>query len=197
MAELADGYHSLGPGKIASVVTTLEMTRRPAPRDLVVPGLVLRAVVRPEPAWYRTLYRRVGAEWLWFSRLAMSVAELQTIIEATGVEVYAVELDGAEVGLLELDFRAEGACELAFFGLTGAARGRGAGRWLMERALELAWRRPVRRVWVHTCTLDHPAALGFYERSGFVAVSRQVEIADDPRTLGLLAPTDAPQVPLI
>lgn len=57
----------------------------------------------------------------------------------------------------------------------------GAGRWLMNRALELAWSHPVDRVWVHTCTFDHPSAPAFYQRSGFRAFRRQIEIADDPR----------------
>ena len=70
---------------------------------------------------------------------------------------------------------------VAFFGVTADLIGGGAGRWLMNRALELAWSRQVSRVWVHTCTLDHPSALAFYQRSGFRAFRQQVEIADDPR----------------
>ena len=88
-------------------------------------------------------------------------------------------------------------CELVFFGVTAKLIGSGAGRWLMNRALELAWSRPVTRVWVHTCTFDHPAALAFYQRSGFRAFRRQVEVADDPRLDGT-APRDvARHVPVI
>jgi GNAT superfamily N-acetyltransferase len=99
--------------------------------------------------------------------------------------------------LLELDFRAPDSCELAFFGVTPALVGRGAGRFLMNRAMEIAWSRPVRRFWVHTCTLDHPAALDFYRRSGFQAFRRQIEVIDDPRLSGLLPRDAAPQIPLI
>jgi hypothetical protein len=66
---------------------------------------------------------------------------------------------------------------------------RRAGRWLMNRALEFSWSRPIARVWVHTCTFDHPAALAFYQRSGFRAFRRQIEVADDPRLDGT-APRD-------
>ena len=75
--------------------------------------------------------------------------------------------------------------------------GTGGARFLMNRALELAWSRDVRRVWVHTCTLDHPSALAFYQRSGFRPFRRQVEVADDPRLDGT-APRDAAKhVPII
>ena len=102
--------------------------------------------------WFRDLYRRVGEEWLWFSRLQMSDAELAAIIHSPLVEVYALVQDGRDEGLLELDFREPGQCELAFFGVTSKLIGSGAGRWLINRALELAWSRQVARVWVHTCT---------------------------------------------
>ena len=105
--------------------------------------------------------------------------------------------DGRDEGLLELDFREAGQCELAFFGVTAKLIGSGAGRWLMNRALELAWSRPVARVWVHTCTLDHPSALAFYQRSGFRPFRRQVEIADDPRLDGTVPRHVAKHVPII
>ncbi len=139
----------------------------------------------------------MGADWLWSSRLALSDAVLSAILSAHGVAVYALVLDGREEGLLELDFREPGECELAFFGVSPALVGRGAGRWLMNQAIALAWSRPIRRFWVHTCTLDAPAALPFYVRSGFVPYARRVEVYDDPRLSGVLPSTAAPQVPVI
>ena len=65
----------------------------------------------------------------------------------------------------------------------------------MAQALMRAWMPGVERVWVHTCTLDHPSALNFYRQQGFVAVSRAIETFPDPRTLGLLPPESAPQIP--
>ena len=198
MSSIADGYLDLPPGKIASVVTSLEMRERPpVAAERPLPGVELRVVPKPEAGWYRELYRRVGEEWLWFSRLRMPVEELEAVIHDPDVEVCAVSVRGADEGLLELDFRTRDVCELAFFGLTAAARGMGAGRWLMNRAVERAWARPVSRLWVHTCTLDHPQALAFYQRSGFVPVRRQIEIADDPRVLGVLDRQAAPQIPLL
>jgi GNAT superfamily N-acetyltransferase len=194
---LPDGYSDVPAGKIAAVVTHLEMTTRPALRPDPPGTWSLRRVEAPDLNWFRDLYRRVGEEWLWFSRLQMSDADLTTIIHSPLVEVYALLQDGRDEGLLELDFRESGQCELAFFGVTAKLIGGGAARWLMNRALELAWSRPVTRLWVHTCTLDHPSAVAFYQRSGFCPFRRQVEIADDPRLDGTLPRDAARHVPII
>ena len=98
--------------------------------------------------------------------------------------------------MLELDFREDGQCELAFIGLVAALTGQGHGRWLLAEALRLAWRDNVKRLHVHTCTLDHPAALSAYRGAGFVAYKRALERFPDPRLLGILPTGCAPQVPL-
>jgi GNAT superfamily N-acetyltransferase len=195
---LSDGYTDVPQGKIAAVVTALEMLSRPTPRpDPPEPPWRLRRVVDPDLDWFRDLYRRVGQDWLWFSRLRLSDDALATVIRDRSIEVYALEYLRHDEGLLELDFRQAEICELSFFGVTPGLFGKGAGRWLMNRAFELAWSRPIRRFWVHTCTLDHPLALRFYLRSGFRAFRRQIEIADDPRTVGILPQTAAPDTPII
>ena len=157
----------------------------------------LRRVAEPDVNWFRDLHRRIGEDWLWFSRHMLSDDALTAIIHDRAIEIYAVEHLGRDDGLLELDFRQQDDCELSFFGLTASLIGKGAGRWLMNRAFELAWSRPIRRLWVHTCTLDHPQVLAFYVRSGFEAFRRQIEIADDPRTTGVLPTTAAPGIPII
>ena len=194
---LPDGYSDVPDGKIAAVVTHLEMTARPSLRDDPVSAWTLRRVEQPGLDWFRALYARVGEDWLWFSRLRMPDAELAAIVQSPRVEVYALVDDGRDEGLLELDFREAGQCELAFFGVTAKLIGTGAGRWLMNRALGHAWSQPVKRVWVHTCTFDHPAALAFYQRSGFRAFRRQIEITDDPRLDGTVPRMAARHVPMI
>jgi GNAT superfamily N-acetyltransferase len=195
---LHDGYSDVPAGKIASVVTSLQMFERPPLRpEPAGQAWTLRSVKAPNPAWYRDLFRRIGDDWLWFSRLQLTESALRSIIHDPLVEIYALDAGARDEGLLELDFRTERDCELAFLGLTPALLGRGAGRWLMNRAVEIAWSKSIRRLWLHTCTLDHPAALSFYRRTGFVPFRRQVEIADDPRLVGKIPATAAPQVPII
>jgi GNAT superfamily N-acetyltransferase len=194
---LPDGHSDVPAGKIAAVVTHLEMIERPALRGDPPGGWTLRKQELPGLDWFRDLYRRVGEDWLWFSRAQMSDAELAAIIQSPPMEVFALVHEGRDEGLLELDFRDAGQCEIVSFGVTAKLVGSGAGRWLMNRTLELAWSRPVRRVWVHTCTSDHPAALAFYQRSGFRAFRRQVEVADDPRLDGTAPRGAARHVPII
>ena len=67
----------------------------------------------------------------------------------------------------------------------------------MARALPLAWRKGVTRLWVHTCTLDHPSALGFYRAQGFTPFARAVETFADPRLAGVLPREAAPHLPLL
>ncbi|PAX09778.1 GNAT family N-acetyltransferase [Sphingomonas lenta] len=152
----------------------------------------------PDANKYRALFRRVGEPWLWYSRLLMDESRLLSIIHDPAVEVYAVEdRAGVEVGFLELDFRRERATELSYFGLVPELAGQAHGRWLMAHALQLAWRSGTERVWLHTCTLDHPKALGFYRAQGFTPVSRTLETFPDPRALGVLPEDAAPQIPYL
>jgi GNAT superfamily N-acetyltransferase len=194
---LPDGYSDVSAGKIAAVVTHLEMTGRPALRPDPEGAWTLRRVPSPDLDWFRDLYRRIGEEWLWFSRLQMADAELAAMIQSPLVEMVALVHDGRDEGVLELDFCNAGQCELRLFGVTAKLVGGGAGRWLMNRALELAWSRQVSRVWVHTCSFDHSSALAFYQRSGFRAFRRQIEIADDPRLDGTAPRSAAKHVPII
>ena len=188
-------YEPLPDGELAAVVTFLEM-HEPPTDPVPASQLTLRRIERPTVGEYRALFRLVGAPWLWFSRLAMPDAKLEAIIHDPAVELYAVEDSGESVGMIELDYREAGECELAFIGLVPALAGKGHGRWLLAEALRLAWRDGVGRVHVHTCTLDHPAALGAYRRAGFVAYKRAIERFPDPRLLGILPAACAPQVPL-
>lgn len=175
------GYSAVPPGHVATVVTSLEMRSRPAPPAVLSwpPGYSLEPLVGATPERYRALYRLVGEDWLWFSRLVMPDDELRSILNDTGVHVFSLRAGERDAGILELDFRRPDDCELAFFGLAPGVIGKGIGRTLMNKALERAWSQPIKRLWVHTCTLDHPAALGFYQRSGFVAYRTQVEILPD------------------
>jgi GNAT superfamily N-acetyltransferase len=185
-------------GKVATIVTSLEMLERPPLRPMPSSPLRLVRWPAPELTKYRALFRRVGEPWLWFSRLVVPDAAVSAIIGDPRVQVFAIEdRAGIEVGMLELDFRDPGTCELAYFGLVPELAGQGHGRWLMAQALALAWGKDVKRVWVHTCTLDHPSALGFYRAQGFVPYAQAVETFSDPRLTGHLPEGAAPHVPLL
>lgn len=188
----------VAPGELAAIMTSLEMRGRPEPRPLPASPFRLERWIEPTTTAYRDLFRRVGAPWLWFSRLAMSDDELEAIIRNPAVEVHVLlDPTGTEIGIVELDFRQAGECEIAFFGLVPELTGKGHGEWLMAQTLALAWRGDVKRIWVHTCTLDHPRALDFYRRQGFAPFARAIETFADPRLLGILPRDAAPQIPLL
>jgi len=190
-------YESIEQVELAAVVTYLEMTRPPE-HERHGSLLSLKHVGVPDPEHYRRLFRLVGAPWLLFSRLIIDDAHLATVIQHPKVELHVV-LDGSgqEVGMVELDFREPRECELSFIGLVPEHSGKGQGRWLLAETLRLAWREGVDRVHVHTCSLDHPAALPAYRRAGFVPYKRAVERFPDPRLLGILPKDCAPQIPLL
>ena len=195
------------PGRLWSVVTYLEMTAEmtvasafadgppPSPlNDLGSP--TLRHVPQMSAAAYRALYRAVGEPWLWYERLLVAEERLAADIGDERVEIRLIEVGGALAGYSELDRRQPDEIEIAYFGLTPPFLGAGLGRWLMTETLRAAWATAPRRVWLHTCTEDHPRALPFYERTGFRPYKTETAWIDDPRLTGLLPRHVAPHVPL-
>ena len=157
-------------------VTYLEMTsldQRTAPPEWTEPAVVVRAE-RPTISFYRYLYDTVGADWDWFERRRLSDDALAAIVHDDAVEVFVLHVRGVPAGYVELDRRVEGEVEIAYFGLVPDYIGRGLGPCLLGWALERAWSCRPRRVWVHTCSLDHPKALSVYRRAGFEIYDRRV-----------------------
>lgn len=195
---LPDGYLDLEPGRLAAVVTYLQQKEKPQFGEAAAPpGMEIGKLEEPDLDEYRRLFRKIGEQWLWFSRLSLPDDELRRVLTDPGVEVYILTVDGEAQGLLELDLRQPPDIEIVFLGVAPELTGRGAGGYLMRFAIEAAWRRAPRRLWLHTCTLDHPGALGFYRHFGFRAFQRAIEISTDPRLAGLLPREAAPQIPLI
>ena len=196
--DLPLGYYELPPGKLVNVVTCLEMMAKPPRAARPLPsGCGLRRVDPKDLDSYRAIFREVGQDLMWFSRLIMPDEKLAAILGHPQVESYALHKGDTAIGVVELDFKDMPNCELAFFGLAKEAIGIGLGRALMDAAIEMAWSKPINRLWVHTCHFDHPNALGFYQRSGFVPYALMVEIHDDPRLSGKLPRDASPQVALI
>lgn len=195
---LENGSYAVPAGKLPVIVTYLEMHAPAARKEVTLPDGITFRQVTPTLEWYRDVFTRVGSQdWLWYGRMKLSDTDLQAILEDPKVAFFTLTKDDQDEALLELDFRQTGACELAYFGLTRALIGSGAGRYLMNEAIARAWAAEITRFHVHTCTLDSPQALDFYRRSGFTAYKREVEIDDDPRQIGVLPKDAAKTVPLI
>jgi GNAT superfamily N-acetyltransferase len=196
--DLPNGYYELPPGKLANVVTCLEMKEKTQTLAKALPaGYSLQRVNPNDLTSYRALFRKIGEDLMWFSRLIMPDEILKAILSHQDVESYALYHGDTAIGVMELDFKDMPNCELAFFGLFKEAVGSGLGRILMGLAIGKAWEKPIKRFWVHTCHFDHPNAIGFYQRSGFKPYSLMVEVHDDPRLQGKLPRTASPHVALI
>lgn len=154
---------------IATVVTYLEMTAPPARAAAAAPAgqVEVRHAVAPTVSFYRFLYGAVGEPWQWLERRHVSDAALTAILLDPRVEVHVLWVGGVPAGYVELDERRSPDLELAYFGLMPEFIGRGLGRFFLDWAVDRGWQKSCRRLWVHTCDLDHPRALALYQRAGF------------------------------
>jgi ribosomal protein S18 acetylase RimI-like enzyme len=159
-------------------VTYLELCappRPPEPHD----GLESIRVGRPEIFDYLTLYRRVGESLGWDQRLLMPEAELAQLLQGNLLRIYLLcsEL-GEALGFCEFDRSAFPQIELKNFGIVPQARGRRLGPWLLSTALVAEWSTNPARIWLHTDTWDHPAAIRVYRRAGFRIYDVRYEAAE-------------------
>ena len=188
-------HPSLRPdGKIESVVTYLQMFTPPAPGPRSPPqaGLTIVQAVRPTFSFYRYLYDSVGEPYLWGDRRKLSADALRAIVQHPDVAVHVLYVHGVPAGYAELDARENPEIELSYFGLIPEFVGKKLGEYLLSFAIHEAFRKSPTRLWVHTCSLDHPSALGLYQRAGFTPYKQEIEVADDPRALGLIRDTASP-----
>ncbi|WOI55235.1 GNAT family N-acetyltransferase [Palleronia sp. LCG004] len=193
---IEEGYHPVPQGMLAAVVTHLVCERPIDPRP-TPPGLRLVRETRMPAATYRDLYRLIGRDWLWTSRLMLGDEDLTSIIFDPDVELYVLDSDNGRLGMVELDFRDHANPQIAFFGLAPNAIGRGIGPWLMATVQRMMADQGAERIRLNTCTLDAPQALRFYLRHGFRAERREVQIFPDPRVVGVIDTDAAPAVPLL
>ncbi|MEO9896898.1 MAG: GNAT family N-acetyltransferase [Paracoccaceae bacterium] len=194
---LDDGYYDVPRGKITTVITHLEMRQRPDMPSTVCPdGWTLVQAKSPTCDWFRDVFRKVGENWMWFSRLQLDDKDLSAIVNDPGVMIWTLRDPQGDAALLELDFRKEKECELSFFGVADELIGQGAGRFLMTKAIDAAWSANIERFHLQTCTLDSPQALGFYRHMGFTPTHQRVQVSDDPRLTPEFSRELAPHVPI-
>jgi GNAT superfamily N-acetyltransferase len=158
----------------------LEMT---SPGDLrpsraEVAELEIRQARIPSPELNRFLYTAVGGDWLWLDRLGWTYERWLRHLDRPELETWVAYLSGTPAGYFELERQPGENVEILYFGLLPRFVGRGLGGRLLTRAVERAWEMGASRVWVHTCSLDGPAALPGYQARGF-RVFREVRSVHD------------------
>lgn len=174
--------------QLETTITYLQMLERPNyPAPAWPDDCLMLQCKRPSTSFYRYLYGEVGGAYLWTDRKKMSEEELEFVLGDPGLELWVLYCSGHPAGYFELTREPEEdigdvsysfdpesipqdreSVKIAYFGLLPAFLGLGLGKWLLQQAVHRAWEIPgCRRVWLHTCNHDHPAALPNYLKGGF------------------------------
>jgi ribosomal protein S18 acetylase RimI-like enzyme len=160
--------------------TYLEMR---APDELVPSapepvGARIERVQACPPSFYRYLYSEVGRDFHWVDRQAWTDGEIRAHLRQPGVTLWVLWIGDAPAGWFELKRGDDASVEIAYFGILPGFRRRGLGKHLLTAAVERAWQSGARRIWLHTCTLDDPAALPNYRARGFTPYKEEVYEVD-------------------
>jgi len=176
-------------GDTSTQVTTyyLEMTRPDAHQSAQLKDpsrehdIDVRCIEMPQFQFNRFLYQLVGEAWQWTDKLAWSDQQWRELVESPDHQTWVAYFKGAVLGYFELN-RAGNDVEILYFGLAPQFIGQGMGGYLLSKAIDAAWHwtsstslSEVDRVWVHTCSLDHPSALVNYEARGFNVYKTEIE----------------------
>jgi GNAT superfamily N-acetyltransferase len=162
--------------------THLEMTSRELLRPATAPRTscdLVRAEI-PCPELNRFFYTAVGAGWWWYSRLPWNRARWLEYLDRADLETWVAYVSGTPAGYFELERQSEGNVEIAYFGLLPDFIGKGLGGYVLTAAIKRAWDMGAKRVWVHTCDLDHPRALANYRARGFTVFRVESKVEQLP-----------------
>jgi GNAT superfamily N-acetyltransferase len=150
------------------------------------PALSVDPLIRIEPQYdcsvelFRFLYVEVGRNYYWIDRLPWTDEQIAAHLQLPENSVWRMTYDGETSGYFELRKCEDGSVEVAYFGLMPRFIGRGFGKHLLTCATAQAWADGANRVWLHTCTLDDPAALPNYLKRGFKPFKTEMYTAEVP-----------------
>lgn len=164
-----------GGNLVPVTVYYLEMLRHA--RQTVDPPrseLTVLSVRVPSVPYYRFLYNAVGSDYHWLTRRKMSDEQLAKILSEPGNELHVLHVEGSPAGFAELDRRQPDDIELVQFGLMPQYIGQGLGKWFLQWTIDRVWSYEPRRFWLHTCSLDHAAAVPNYRKAGFELYQEEV-----------------------
>jgi GNAT superfamily N-acetyltransferase len=167
---------------VTVTITHLEM-RSPAElwaKTCARSDVILSRVPSPTPELNRFFYTAIGGDWYWLDRLPWTYREWMAYLDRPQLETWVVSAAGMPAGYVELERQPADDVEIAYFGMLPAFTGAGLGGWALSEATRRAWAMGARRVWVHTCDLDHPAALPNYLARGFSVFKTETKVEDLP-----------------
>jgi GNAT superfamily N-acetyltransferase len=156
-------------GRMLVTITHLEMRSpadlraKPAPS----PDASIVRVPVPLPELNRFLYSAVGGDYFWLQRLPWAYPDWMKYLDRSELQTWLVTVDGVPAGYFELERQQSDDVEIVYFGLLPAFTNRGLGGWALSEAVRRGWELGAKRVWLHTCDLDHAGALPNYLARGF------------------------------
>jgi GNAT superfamily N-acetyltransferase len=148
-----------------------DLRPRRSPRS----DVALSRVGVPMPALNRFMYATVGGDWYWTDRLSWTYLQWLDYLDRPDLETWLLTVGGLPAGYFELEAQADRDMEIVYFGLIPQFIGAGLGGHLLTSAIERGWALGARRVWLHTCTLDHPHALAHYQARGMRLYKTETE----------------------
>lgn len=134
----------------------------------------------PCPEFNRFFYTAIGGDWFWIDRLKWDYRQWLDWLEKAKVFCWAAYREGNPVGYFELEKHLDGSVEIAYFGVLSQFTGEGIGAFLLTKAVEQAWMLGARRLWLHTCSLDHPVAMDNYIKRGLKLYKQETSVMDLP-----------------
>lgn len=147
------------------------------------PGLAVRQETPGDPVTIRRFYLSVGERFRWVDRRPWGREQWVEWAGQRALTTLVASVEGREAGFAVLDVQAEGVVELAYFGLHGDFIGRGFGGAFLHNTVRRAWALGANRVWLHTCSMDHPHALRGYAARGFRVFKTEEEERNEDGTL--------------
>lgn len=153
-----------------------ELRAKPAPR----PDLAIARVLFPMPELNRFFYTAVGKDWRWYERLVWTDAGWLKYVDRPELQTWIISEEGIPAGYIELEKQPGDDVEIVYFGLLPQFVERGIGGWAISEAVVKGWEMGAKRVWLHTCDLDHPRALANYLARGFKPYKTETKMEDFP-----------------
>ncbi|MER3483338.1 MAG: GNAT family N-acetyltransferase [Meiothermus sp.] len=154
---------------LAEVTTYYLETLSPAdlrPKRTVLEDLQILKAEIPSAELQHFLYRSVGGDWYWYEKADWTYEQWLEYAQNPNLHTWVGYLKGTPAGYFQLEAQGNDV-EITYFGLLPQFGGLGLGGHLLTEAIEQAWKLGPKRVWVHTCSLDSPAALANYQARGF------------------------------
>ena len=130
--------------------------------------------IKPDFQLNKFFYKQVGKKHRWIDRLSWSDGKWINYISNKNLETYIISESDELAGFFELLYNPElKETEISYFGLLEEYIGKGIGGYALSVAIKKSFEKNIKRVWLHTCTLDHPNALKNYIARGMTVFKKE------------------------